>query len=389
MQVNSCLLATLAAVIRARRPWPVPLARTGGLIALLIALAAAGRLLLLPQPHTAGYEWPLAEAYPGTRIIEIGGFVDDDWAYTPGLIFSDGSSIGVASAGMPNQRVRLVLRAADGTTRTLQDFTAGSAPQLAGFDVDGDLVFWLQQSAGEDGQGASGIWSANRRTGATHEVTGDVGDFMFFGSTYDLFPRDGRLYWTAAPSGDDPNRTDIRSVAESGGPVTVTTVDGAWQGLPDGWLVSALTGSDGGTQLWNPARGARTAVHIGPGEIVSCQVTWCRVIVPGGIGDGTHIDVMHPDGTGRHRIAAGQVTASLADVALLNRWLVFARTGQGVADDQQVFVYDLVAGRTVAIASAAGQIFGLDGVVWWSTGQGDNLAWHALDLHDLDGGTAA
>ena len=43
-------------------------------------------------------------------------------------------------------------------------------------------------------------------------------------------------------------------------------------------------------------------------------------------------------------------------------------------------VYDLRTGRTELVASGVANVQGYGGMLWWSSGSGDELFWHALDL---------
>lgn len=79
------------------------------------------------------------------------------------------------------------------------------------------------------------------------------------------------------------------------------------------------------------------------------------------------------------------MTASPVDVALHGNWEVYSRTGHGVSalSAQQVLLYDIAGQRIVQVADGAGQIMGRGGFVWWSSGTGDLVSWHVLDLGAL------
>ncbi|NUT36121.1 MAG: hypothetical protein HOV79_23945 [Hamadaea sp.] len=362
----------------------MPLVRIGGLIALLVALAAAGRLLTLPPPHPPGTDWTLAEAYPDARIVDVPGYVDGDWAYQPMIFLDARTSVGTATPAAGGA-IKLVIADAGGATRTLRTLTETDAPQFGGLAVGADRIVWLEQTAGPDGQGLAQIWAAGRDGADPRALTSDVGEFAFFNSQYDLIIRDGRVHWIAAAPTESP-RTEIRSVALTGGSVDVRTLDGGWQFVGGDWLATAMTSGGGATAMVNWKTGKRSDVPNQPSELVSCSATLCRVLVLGGDGGATRIDVMQPDGRDRHTAVAGAVTASLVDVGLLDRWEVYSRAGRGTSalSSQQVLLYDVEEQRMIALADGAGQILGRDGYAWWSTGTGDYVAWHALELRTLN-----
>jgi hypothetical protein len=69
----------------------------------------------------------------------------------------------------------------------------------------------------------------------------------------------------------------------------------------------------------------------------------------------------------------------------LDRFEILARAGSNGAptSSQQLLLYDLKHTRTVVVANGVGMILSRGGVLWWSTGDNETLAWHALDLHPL------
>jgi hypothetical protein len=48
-----------------------------------------------------------------------------------------------------------------------------------------------------------------------------------------------------------------------------------------------------------------------------------------------------------------------------------------------LLLYDIAGRRIIQLTDGAGQVMGWGGFVWWSTGTGEDVAWHALDLHSL------
>ncbi|MEV0268436.1 hypothetical protein AB0H43_06620 [Hamadaea sp. NPDC050747] len=357
--------------------------RIGGAVALVVALAASVRLLTLPAPHAPGTDWTLTEAFPSAAVVDVPGYVDGDWAYEPMLFLDDRTSLGTATPSGGGETA-LVILDGDGRIRTVRTLGADEAPQFGGFTAGDDRIAWLEQTAGDDGQGDAAIWIAGRDGSAAHILTRDLGDFAFFNSQYDLHIRDGRVYWVAAVPGD-VLASEIRSVPVAGGDVSVRRIDGGWQSVGGDWLVSAMTAGGGATALVNWQTGRRQSIPNQASELVSCSSTVCRVLVLGGDGGATRIDVMRIDGRERHRAASGSVTAALVDVGLLDRWEVFSRQGSGASAlaRQQVLLYDIQERRTIALADGAGQIMGRGGFVWWGSGTGDDVTWHVVDLHAL------
>jgi len=87
---------------------------------------------------------------------------------------------------------------------------------------------------------------------------------------------------------------------------------------------------------------------------------------------GSTIDVMRPDGTGRRRIAGGRASASTADVALRDRFEV-------LSEGDRLLLYDLAKRRMLLVAGQARDVFARGGVLAWSAGP----SWRALDLRTL------
>jgi hypothetical protein len=357
--------------------------RLAGVAGLVVALAAAFGLLTLPPPHAPGTEWTLKEAFPRAAVADVPGYVDGDWAYQPMLFLDARTSLGTATPSSGGQTAMVIL-GPDGKTKTVRTLGQDDAPQFGGFTAGDDHVAWLEQTAGADGQGDAAIWVAGRDGSGAHVLTHDVGDFSFFNSQYDMIIRDGRVYWIAAAPGDSLT-SEIRSIPLTGGAVSVRRMDGGWQSVGGDWLVSAMTGGGGATSLINWKTGRRESIPNQPSELVTCSSALCRVLVLGGDGGATRIDVMRPDGRDRRRAASGSVTASLIDVGLLDRWEVYSRQGSGASTlaSQQVLLYDVKEKRTINLADGAGQIMGRDGYIWWGTGTGDYVMWHVVDLHTL------
>ncbi|MGI5239264.1 hypothetical protein [Dactylosporangium sp. CA-139066] len=115
--------------------------------------------------------------------------------------------------------------------------------------------------------------------------------------------QDGRLYWAAAsPNGMD---TQVRSIPVAGGPVMVTTVDGAYAFSAWPWLQTAAgVRQNGREELRYLLSGQRIAVVKSSAETVDCGPVRCRSIVSTGSGGDNGYDMVRVDGTGRRRVGA-------------------------------------------------------------------------------------
>ena len=46
-------------------------------------------------------------------------------------------------------------------------------------------------------------------------------------------------------------------------------------------------------------------------------------------------------------------------------------------------LYDITTGRTDLVAADIASVQGRGSMLWWSTGTGEELAWHCIDLRAL------
>ncbi|MEJ3743269.1 hypothetical protein WEI85_08290 [Actinomycetes bacterium KLBMP 9797] len=360
----------------------------GGLIGLAAALVAAGALLALspdgneptpPQTRTVGETWPDA------RRADIPGTLPDGTAYNPAYFLDERTSVGTAPDASGGS-VRLVLRAADGTIRELRRLPSAVGPQFAGFTRAGDDLAWAESATGKDGATKTTMWRVGVAAGgAPLQITDDTGDVVFFNSEYDMLIERGRLYWAAVAPGRD-TATEVRSAPLTGGPVDVRTEPGAWalSGWP--WLVSAGSGQSGPVRMRDLDSGREQAIDATANELVTCGPTWCRVLVLAGNGP-ARSELMRPDGADRQQVATGTATASIIDVAVLDRFEVLSEDSSSLAQavgGQRLVLYDLKTKQTSTVADTAGMVLYRGGVLWWSTGdEGQTTAWHTLDLRSL------
>lgn len=368
-----------------RRPAP---RRAIGLAGLGVALAAAGTLLAISpdreQPTGPQPPRTVAQVWPDAERADLPGGLADGPQYSPVYFLDAQTSLGTApDPGGTAQR--LVLRSADGSVRELRRLPADGTPQFGGFVRAGDEVAWAESVSDAEGAARTRMWVADIASGgAARLLTADTGDVVLFNSEYDMVIAGGRLHWVSvAPQGD--TATEIRSVPLTGGAVSVRTEPGAWALSAWPWLVSAGSGQTGPVQLRNMDTRQVTSVEAAATELATCGPAWCRVLVLAGDGP-SRIDLMRPDGGDRRRVAGGAATASVIDVALLDRFEVLSQgTGDQSApiSSQQLLLYDLKDKRVVVVADGVGIVQSRGGLLWWSTGDSETTAWHTLDLRSL------
>jgi hypothetical protein len=348
---------------------------------LAVALAAGGALLASspdePDPAPAA-RVPLAQAWPGVQRADLPGNLRDGPIYHPGLFLDARTSIGTAPTPS-GEAERLLLRAADGSVRELRRRPLTTNPEFGTFALGGDDLVWTESADGVRHQ----IWSAKVSGGPPRRLTTDTGNAVFFGSQWDLVVADGRVHWAAAAPEGEQN-TEIRSVALTGGPVRVREEPGTWALSAWPWLTDGGGDQAGTTKLRNMATNRDTPVGSTGTELVTCAAVWCRVLVMNGDGL-ARIDLMHPDGSARRRVAGSTAGAAITDVAVLDRFEILSETGpdSDLTGTAGLLIYDLEADRTVDITAAADGAFSRGGVLWWATGDQDSLVWHTVDLRTV------
>ena len=366
------------------RPAPVPRRRRGlALLGLAVAVAAGVALLVLgPRPGagpapvgrvTAAVAWPRAQR------AEIPGNLPDGPIFSPELFLDARTAVGTAPS--PDGRSqRLILRRVDGSLRELRRLPLDQTPEFDNVTAAGDQIVWTEST---DRVGLQ-IWAADPRTGApARRLTAGTGNAVFYGSQYDLVSDAGRVYWTAAAAQDE-EVTEVRSVALTGGPVRIRVERGAWalSGWP--WLTDGGGDQAGTTRLRNLVTNRDARVASTGAELTTCSPSWCRVMVlnAGGL---VRIDLMHPDGSARRRIAGNAAGAAIPDVAVLDRFEILseARSDSDLTGTESLLAYDLGTGRTVDISASVDGAFSRGGVLWWSTGDQDSIVWHTVDLRTV------
>jgi hypothetical protein len=361
---------------------PARRGRVAASLGLLAALAAGGVLLSVspddppaPPPGRVG----VAAAWPKAQLADIPGNLADGPVFQP-VFFTDARTA-VGTAPSPDgTQLRLLVRSADGSIRELRRMPIDAGSQFAAFTPDGDRLAWAETAAG----GRTRMWIADLAAGgAARLLTADTGNALFFDSQYDMVIADGRLHWTSAGPGGSAV-TEVRSVALTGGPVQVRREKGTWSLTAWPWLVDGFGDRTGTTRLRDTVRLRDVAVPSTGVELLTCTPTWCRVMIMDETGL-ARIEVMHPDGTARERVAGGGAAAALTDVMVLDRFEVISEAGpdSDLTGTERLLIFDIATRSTVDLAAEAQSAAYRGGVLWWSTGDQDNTVWHTIDLRTV------
>jgi hypothetical protein len=370
---------------RGRTSWvrfaALGLAVTAAVVLVVISLRQPGKK---PAPAPSSGPANLASAWPTAVVVDSRGQLADGAAYSPWIYLDAQTSVGTA-ATPDGTADRLLLRTGNGEPRELRRVPKDSNPQWSGFATAGDDLVWAESTAGADGKGETRLWRANwRSTDPPVSLTVDTGDIVFFNSQYDLVIAEGAVHWAAAARTETPV-TELRSIPLAGGTVSVAQVPGAYAMSAWPWLVSVGTGQAGPVDMINLQTKAQVKVPAAATELVTCSPVWCRVLIISGTGGPARIDLMRADGTDRRKVASGNASPAIMDVALMDRFEVLSidSNGSSPTSSQEVLVYDATAQRVVSVATGAGTVLARGTMLWWSTGDNEALVWHALDLQTL------
>jgi hypothetical protein len=351
------------------------------LAGLTVALAAGTALLVYapdkPEQDPAA-RVGVAEAWPEAQRAELPGNLRDGPIFHPGIFLDARTSIGTAPSPDGGSQ-RLLVRNADESVRELRRRPLAGNPEFGAFALDGDDVVWTESADGS----AMQIWTAKTTGGPARRLTADTGNAVFFGSQWDLVIAEGRVHWAAAAPEGKPV-TEIRSVPLTGGPVAVREEPGTWALTAWPWLTDGGGDQAGTTRLRNMATNRDTSVQTTGPELITCAAVWCRVLVMNGDGL-ARIDLMHPDGTARRRVAGSTAGAAVADVAVLDRFEILSETApdSDLTGTSGLLVHDIKTGRTIDVSPAVDGVFSRAGVLWWATGDQDSLVWHTVDLRTV------
>jgi hypothetical protein len=324
--------------------------------------------------------WETFDAEP----VDWPGQIDGE-AWTPLTLLESpdpdtGAMLGTNEAGS----LLYVELDADGEATVATVAEPGGVPGVVAAAATDERIAWIESVPDARGRVVSELWTAERgddgRPGEASLLTADTGDVVSAGSAYDLqFAAEG-LHWLSTAR-SETLVTEHRSISVDGGPVEVVGHRGAWQAAAWPWLASAGSDSLGGAQLVRTDTGAGVKVFAGSDELTLCSATWCRLIVTDE--DGSRIDLVRPDGSDRVTVAEGFASAVSPDVGLIDRFEPLAHAGTAQGEGTKVSLYDLDTKTEYLLATRAGETGADARRVWWSTGTGELLVWHVLDLTDL------
>jgi hypothetical protein len=309
-------------------------------------------------------------AWAGAERADFGAALPDGPLFTALYFVDSGTALGTAPT--PDAlSVRLLLRDRAGGLRELRRVPLDGNPRFDAVAAAGGQIVWAEST---DARPRIRIWAADLRGGPARLLTADTGDALFYGVAADLTVADGRVHWAAAPGGSTAG-TEIRSVPLDGGPVTTRTENGQWAQAGWPWLADQAEG-----RMRNTLTRRDTPVVTSGPETAVCGPVWCRVSATG------RIDLMHPDGSARRRIAGGDARAAVTDATVLDRFALLDEPGPGgdPVGPATLLAYDTAGGRTVEVSGGVDSAGAGGGMLWWSTGaDADAIVWHALDLRTV------
>lgn len=347
-------------------------------VSLAVALLAGGGLVAA-GPHTGTSAVPvsagrfdLATAWPKAARAEF------PLTLTPKTFLGTRAVIGTQPT-RDGAWSRLLLQEDSGAVRELHRLKDDDAPQFDAVTVAGDTLLWVESTSARPEQE---LWTASRSGGTAHRLVADMGNAIFYGSAYDLVVNGGRVSWTVAPS-NGLQRTYVSSVPLTGGAVTTRDLSGNWALSAWPWITDDPS-SGGTTKMRNLADNTIKPVPAQPGELATCDPTWCRTTVLSD-GDLARIDLMHPDGSARRQIGGPAAQSATNDPSLLGRFVPLSEESQesGMTGDAALLVYDASTGRTVSLSPSAADCDSRNGILWWSTGSFDDVMWHTVDLRTV------
>jgi hypothetical protein len=175
-------------------------------------------------------------------------------------------------------------------------------------------------------------------------------------------------------------------VPVSGGAVTTERLEGMFALSAWPWVTSSAAARPGPVELRALGAGQRRDVPAKQDEILACSPTWCRVTTLIDGGRTLVIEAERIDGSARQRTGDTGMMPALADVALLDRFEVFASAPPAnvAGIEQRLWLHDLTTQRPVLLDDyATASVSGRGGYLWWSSGDNEALTWHILDLRTL------
>jgi hypothetical protein len=371
-------------------------------LGLAAAAALIGLLVALPTPHRpaatnpvlAGHTKPttgpgssgatVTRVWPHAHTFGFPALLPDGSTFNPITIVDPDLAIG-GIADPANTRYTLATITPTGTLRALTTFPAADGASVDAIATTATDVYWMQTLTDAAGAGHTTLWSAPKAAGPAHQLTTDVGNALFAHSGYDLQIVGDRLYWITAPHGDG-HPTQLRSIPLAGGRVATRQLPGDYVLTAWPWLTTSPGATGSRAQLINLTTGAHSTVPADNGQMITCTPAWCRMIADNAQ-ETNRIELTHPDGTNRQHLGDASSSALSDDVALRGRFEVLANpapTSSPTIVIERIDLYDLIARRSVVLTPAASDAGARGDYVWWSTGDNETLAWHALDLRSLN-----
>jgi hypothetical protein len=309
-----------------------------------------------------------------------GGF-----GFRPLLMVNATTAFGMATSA-DFSTSRLILRTTTEDIRVLRTFNGRARPSVVGEVLAGTDLFWLETGPSPAGQRETVLWRASTNGGDAMELARDASDVLYYDTSYDLQVVDGHVVWAAAdhPSGNDPQRAEIRTVPVEGGPASVRTLDRLYALSAWPWVTTPTSTPHTDAEVLNLVTGERRVAPAGPNEILICSPVWCRVTTLLHRGLSVTVDMQHFDGSARRQVGGPTLMPINSDVALIDRFEVLSSVGPAAATTQQLWLHDLTDDRLVLFAEATGTNIGSRGsFLWWSTGDNETAVWHTVDLADL------
>jgi hypothetical protein len=354
------------------------LARLRGPAGLGTALLASVVLLVLPAAGKPVHSTPAAMelAWPKARHAALAATLTDGTAYEPGLFLTADTSIGTAPS-KDGKSVRLVEHRSDGSVVMIRRVPQKGYPSFSALTAAGDTLVWVERRA----QGPTSVWTSSLHRPAPRLLTADAGDVESDQSTYDLLIASGRVYWTAAGAAAV---TQVRSIALTGGPVTVLPEPGSWKLSVWPYLVNGVIDTTGTTAIRDLRTGRDQTVRSTARATTQCSVTWCQIAAVNKHG-ATVLELMRPDGSHREQIGGDDMTGAISDPVVLDRFEIIAQidTNTQLTNHVQLLAYELATRRQVLISPDAFDVAYRAGVLWWSTGTDNAFIRHAVDLRTV------
>jgi hypothetical protein len=364
--------------------------RIRDLVALGTAVAACTVVVVMPTVARSRAPAPnpatLAGAWPTARPFDMPATVLSGQSYTPQVIVAAGVSIGTVKTpdGTGISLVEVTSTRTPATVRVLQSGLSSSKVSYDAFAVTGTDVYAMRNTTNDDGAGVESLWRIPRAGGRPTLLLADAGGALFQGSADDLQVADGTLRWIAtAPQ--DPSATLLDSMPLPAGPVRSRLLSDQYTLTTYPMLFTSQPRDSPAPTLTDSITGQVTAMHTTqPGTL--CDPLWCILQAADDTGANT-VQLCHPDGRECARLGDANTSLVTTDPTLSDRFVALLEQQPTMANSPnptvQVFLYDIGRRRTVEVTNAASATFGAGRWLWWSTGDNETLAWHALDINTL------